>query len=933
MVGLARTTDPLYADYQADLQARRMRRALPTALAFVIGLNTSFLLLDLWTQTDRFWLFFGIRMVWNAAVLVLWWLEKRISPLFATRLACLITGLALVALSGAAGGVTSNYWPAIMVLFLGMPVLLPLNASQSAGLVTALSATFAALPLVTGESPTFHAYIVPVFFVLSAAVECVASSAVLDSMRFTDFRQRLEVEQARDELEKLDEQKSRFTANVHHELRTPLTLMLAPIDGLLGREFGEISEVQESYLRSMHANGLRLLKLINNLLDLAKIEGAQMRIVRRPVQLGQLVERLVEGARPLAERKGVSLSCEGLEGLPEVYLDGDAIEKVLVNLVGNALKFTPADGSIDLRAALEDGDRLHIVVADTGVGLPEDQLERIFDRFAQVDSSSTRRHEGTGIGLALVRELVELHEGRIWAESEGEDRGTQIHVELPRGTVDVEAAEELIDTAAGQHEASVRDADALAKELGVEDRNRDALRMADMSWTVQRHEDTGMSGDAEAADGPDAPTAPEDAPEVLICDDNPDMRRLIAHFVGREFRLRVATNGREGLEAVHERHPDLVLTDVMMPEMSGTELCKMLKEDPETAGIPVLLVTSKAEREMKIEGLELGADDYVTKPFHPRELMARVRSFVKLRCLQQELAVGNARLESTNVELQATLRELREATVQLAQAERLSAVGELAAGVAHEVNNPVNFAMNSLRTLRDYVEDVRTVIEQVTRIDWRDPRQLERELREIEKLRQQMEFDDMADSLCELVDIVNEGLERTHRLVGDLRDLAAPGGGRQADVSLLRGLETTIQLVKHSYRDAQVELEADLPGFIPPVEGDPRALNQVFLNLLKNAAEAFEGPGGTVRVSAEVGEKEIQVRFRDDGPGVPPDVRARIFQPFFTTKSAGKGSGLGLSISRRIVTEHGGSLEVSSEPGEGTTFTVTLPLQDDDRET
>ncbi len=931
MARLAGTRDPLYEDYQAELQGRRMGRALPTALAFVVGLNTAFLVLDLWTQSDRFWVFFAIRMAWNAAVLFVWWLARWMAPLLATRIACLVTGLALVALSGAAGGVTSNYWPAIMVLFLGMPVLLPLNASQSAGIVCSLSAAFAALPLVTGESPSFQTYIVPVFFVLSAAVECVASSAVLDRMRFNDFRQRLEVEQARDELQKLDEQKSRFTANVHHELRTPLTLMLAPIDGLLGGEFGEVSELQRGYLRSMHANGLRLLKLINNLLDLAKIEGGQMRIVRRPVRLAHLVDRLVEGARPLAERKEVSLSAESLEDLPEVYLDADAIEKVLVNLVGNALKFTPAGGSITVRAARAE-DRIHLEVADTGVGVPEDQLERIFDRFAQVDGSSTRRHEGTGIGLALVRELVELHDGRIWAESEGADRGTRMHVDLPIGEVDEEEAQELVDTGQPRELDGGGEENALASDLGVEHRNREALHMADLSWNVHRHEESEAPGRPDGAGEP-APDVPRDAPEVLVCDDNPDMRRLISYFVGREYRVRVAANGREGLEAVRERHPDLVLTDVMMPEMSGTELCQALKTDPETAGIPVLLVTSKAEREMKIEGLELGADDYVTKPFHPRELMARVRSFVKLRCLQQELAVGNARLESTNVELEATLRELREASVQLAQAERLSAVGELAAGVAHEVNNPVNFAMNSLRALRDYVGDVCSVIERVKKLDWSDARQLERELRELEKLRKQVEFDDLADALCELVDIINEGLERTHRLVGDLRDLAAPGGGRQADVSLLRGLETTIQLVKHSYRDAQVTLDTDLPAVMPPIEGDPRALNQVFLNLLKNAAEAFEGPGGTVWVSAETRENEIQVKFRDDGPGVPPDVRARIFQPFFTTKGAGKGSGLGLSISRRIVAEHGGSLELSSEPGQGTTFTVTLPFQGEARET
>ena len=920
----------LYAAYRQELNAERMTHHVRMGAMVSLILQTCFILLDWYAYPEYFGFFLAVRLTLNALLVAIYVRTSATHPVVSEVALCLVMGTGMLALIYGAGATESGYYAGLILVFVGMGVLLPLTALQSAGICGVLLGTFAMAPLFI-PGPTDWATFTPhLVFLSAAAAMSVASCSFLDRTRARDFAQRRAIERARDELAQLDVEKSRFTANVHHELRTPLALMLAPIEGLLGREFGAISDLQERYLRSMHANGLRLLKLINNLLELAKIEGGQLRIRRRPVRLRQLVEQLVEAARPLAERKGVALEARGLDEVPEMYLDPDAMEKVLVNLIGNALKFTDAGGVIEVIAEpAEDG--LRLVVSDTGIGLPPEQLDRIFDRFAQVDGSTTRRHEGTGIGRALVRELVELHGGRIWAESEGLNRGTRICLVLPRGEADAEAAEELVEAAEPAAPARRRDALAeIGSQLGVEDRNRDALRMADLSWTVARHEDAAPDSEREVLVHE---SVPADAPEVLVCDDNPDMRRLVSHFVGREYRVRVAANGREGLEAVRERHPDLVLTDVMMPEMSGTELCQTLKNDPRTAGIPVLLVTSKAEREMKIEGLELGADDYVTKPFHPRELMARVRSFVKLRCLQQELAVGNARLESTNVELEATLRELREATVQLAQAERLSAVGELAAGVAHEVNNPVNFAMNSLRTLRDYVDDVRSVIERISALDWSDPRKLERELRELEKLRKRVEFDDLADSLCELVDIVNEGLERTHRLVGDLRDLAAPAAGRQDGVSLLRGLETTIQLVKHSYRDAGVELEVDLPGALPPVAGDPRALNQVFLNLLKNAAEAFEEPGGTVWVTAEAGESEIQVRFRDDGPGVPADVRARIFQPFFTTKGAGRGSGLGLSISRRIVTEHGGSLELSSEPGQGTTFTVTLPLQGEDRAT
>jgi signal transduction histidine kinase len=737
------------------------------------------------------------------------------------------------------------------------------------------------------------------------------------------------VEKARDALERLDEQKSRFTANIHHELRTPLTLTLAPLEAMLGGEFGALTETQRSYLRSMHSNALRLLKLINNLLDLAKIEGKQLKIHRRQTRISRLIEDLVSSARPLAERKGVALETRGVETLPVVNVDQDAVEKVIVNLVGNSLKFTERGGRIEVSGATLPDGGIELAVSDSGVGLPPDQLERIFDRFAQVDSSNTRRHEGTGIGLALVKELVELHGGRVWAESQGVGHGSCFRIVLPQGETDEQAEEEVFEGSHGQSAALGNTLAAMEGEIEFDSpRQDDALRLTDLERTVERTEKATLP--AESRDAAHASAA---APEVLVVEDNSDMRRLIVDLLGREFRVRAARNGREGLEVARERHPDLVLTDVMMPEMSGTELCAALKTDPETQAIPVMLVTSKAEREMKIEGLELGADDYVTKPFHPRELLARVRSLVRLRRLQSELATRNALLESTNAELEGALSDLRDAGVQLVQAERLAAVGELAAGVAHEVNNPVNFATNALKTLRSYVDDIRRVTGRFAELEWSDPVKLPAQARELQRLEIEVGFDELVGSLGELVEIVTEGLERTHRLVSDLRDFASPGAGRRGEVHLRRGLESTLQLVRHALRQARVEVRVEMEGDLPVLTGDARAINQVFLNLLKNAAEALEGRGGVVTVSAFVDGAWVVVRVRDDGPGVAPELHARLFEPFYSTKEAGRGTGLGLSISRRIVNDHGGSIEVESAPGQGTTFSVRLPVGERERET
>jgi signal transduction histidine kinase len=332
---------------------------------------------------------------------------------------------------------------------------------------------------------------------------------------------------------------------------------------------------------------------------------------------------------------------------------------------------------------------------------------------------------------------------------------------------------------------------------------------------------------------------------------------------------------------------------------------------------------------MKIEGLELGADDYVTKPFHPRELMARVRSLVGVRRLQAELADRNARLLQTNDDLATALADLKETESQLVQSERLAAIGELAAGVAHEINNPVNFATNALTTLRAHVDELRVVLDALTGIDWEEPGGREKGLAEVERLRAEVGFEDLVDALGELVTIVTEGLQRSHRLVGDLQSFASPDAGQRSDVDLRRGLESTVQLLRPTARHAGVSIETDFASGLPTLRGDAPALNQVFLNLLKNSAEALDGRGGTICVGTRLEEASIMIEIRDDGPGIAPELLPRLFEPFFTTKEGGRGTGLGLSICQRIVSEHGGTITVESQLGRGTTFRVSLPLETD----
>ncbi len=925
----------LRAAYRRELIDEFMPRALRSGVLVLFVIQTAFIGVDYLLYHEQWLRFLPVRIALNAVLATVYFKTSRGYPLGSAFAACLTGGVMLLVVVYGTGAANSSYYTGLVLLFVGIPVLVPLSAGQTAGAVSILWAGFAVTPLVQAEPLGWHDYSLSLVFLTAAGFASVMSASVLDQIRLRNFAHRKELEEARDELRQLDEAKSRFTANVHHELRTPLTLMLAPLDSMLAGDFGEVPEGQRGYLSMMRKHALRLLKLINNLLDHARIESGQMELHRRPLEIGRLASEIVESARAMAERKGVDLAVECSPGLPTVNADPEAVEKVLVNLIGNALKFTDPGGRIAVQAAASTGGEeesgVLLTVADTGVGLAPEQLERVFDRFAQVDGSATRRHEGTGIGLSLVRELAVLHGGRAWASSDGPGRGSQFRVFLPIGREDADV-EEVVRGDDGRGISLRQSFDALAGEyaenggetlgaLAGMPRSRDSThdarcQGAELERTVERFEGH------RASFAEDGATAVAWLPDVVVADDNEDLRRLLVHLLGAEFSVRAARNGREALSLIRARPPALVVTDVMMPEMSGTELCEAIKSDPLLAGVPVMLVTSKAEREMKIQGLELGADDYVTKPFHPRELLARARSLVRLRTLQEELAEQNAALDRA-------LQHLRATEVQLIQAERLAAVGELAAGVAHEVNNPVNFALNSLRALQETVKQVREFATRATRIEWDETAKTSDHIAELRALESEIGIEEVASTLDELVSIVIEGLERTSRLVADLRDFGDPGEREPVLVDVAGALLSTLAMVGPLLGNSRVRLEHEIPPELPAVLGDAGALKQLFLNLLKNAAEALEESGGTIQVAATgpPDGREVQVTVADDGPGMEPAIVERIFEPFFTTKPAGRGTGLGLSICRRIAEAHHGALEVSSAPGSGTTFTLRLPVE------
>jgi signal transduction histidine kinase/class 3 adenylate cyclase len=396
---------------------------------------------------------------------------------------------------------------------------------------------------------------------------------------------------ANEQLQEMDRLKNEFFANVSHEFRTPLTLSLGSFNELL--KLSPTVQAREQIQMGLR-NTTQLLFLINEFLDLAKLDGGMMELRKQCIDFAELVRGVAANFE--SERRRIHF--QGGSAPVPIEVDSGQMKKVLFNLLSNAVKFSdPESGKVWIRLASKQ-DRVELEVEDDGIGIPRDQLERIFERFAQVDRGATRRYQGTGIGLTLVKEMVTLHGGTISVESEL-NRGSSFIVSLPRGSATADAI--------------------VTDEEG--------------SVTIPFVEEKISEGTKPAADGSEE----ESGSLVLVVEDNPDMRGYLARIVGRRYRIVLAKDGIEGLEHAKTFHPDLILTDLMMPRMSGHDLLKAVRADDALRSTPVVLLTAQAGTEARLESLKAGADDYIAKPFDENEVLARVTNLIRLRTQEREL--------------------------------------------------------------------------------------------------------------------------------------------------------------------------------------------------------------------------------------------------------------------------------------------------------
>jgi signal transduction histidine kinase len=719
------------------------------------------------------------------------------------------------------------------------------------------------------------------YFLILTGVIIICGNHLFNRLRFREFALRYELDQNREALEEsnrklleLDQIKSRFFANISHELRTPLTLLLAPLESLMKRFNHTLDEDTRNLLGTMHANGMRLLKLINDLLDLVRLESGRMEVKREPIEVAAFAKGLASAARQVADDKRIKLETFVDPALGAVLADHDKLEKIVLNLVFNALKFTPAGGCVSLRAEKQDKEFV-LIVSDTGMGIAAKNLPFIFDRFWQADGSSKRKYQGVGIGLALVKELVEIQKGTVTVESL-EGKGTTFTVRLPYKKAEVVEKEQKPE-AGEEVPGEVEAGGTVTSEEWLANLYRRAELFPALTPLQQSVKPVEFRGNGRRA-------------MLLVADDEPDMLRFLKSQLATQYEVIEAVDGQQAVEKASQFLPDIILLDMMMPEKDGLQACREIRAHTPTQNIPVILLTARADEETKLTALGVGASDFLAKPFSTTELHVRIKNLVESHGYQRKLSRQNQTLEST-------IEQLKDTESQLVQTEKLASLGRMSAGIIHEINNPLNFATTGLFALRH-------------KSKWLAPEQ-------------RGEYD-------EILRDVEEGIKRVRNIVSDLRTFTHPDTEQRDLVDVAEVVGASLRFLSGEWRD-QVRVESKLAER-QTIWANRNKMVHILVNLLQNSLDAlrhkkFAGEQPTIWIEGRVENERSFIVIRDNGTGIDAEHLDKIFDPFFTTKEVGEGMGLGLSICYRIVREYAGRISVRTESGKYCEFTLEFPVK------
>jgi signal transduction histidine kinase len=859
----------------------RLNNLFGLRIATVLGFTfvPAFGILDFLVAPDSYrflWVMRGIATVASLLIFAVTFTaagRQRVMPL--SSISVLVVSLSIAAMVRVLGGYESPYYVGLILLIIVSGTLFTWNLGQSALTNLTIVAFFLVPAFLLDDLTNITTLASNTVFLTTTAIVIIIGQVFNYRLKYREYENSRLVMQAKQDLEeahlqlkKLDRFKSQFFANITHELKTPLAMILSPLELVLAGDLGPLPERQVSTLQSMYRNGLRLLKLIDDLLDLSRLEESRLRLSLAEVDLVAFLRNLVDEAGPLVQRKQIRVAFYSDLEACLLWFDPHRMERVFVNLLSNAAKFTPEGGEI--RVALRDrGGEVEVTVSDTGPGFPADQAESIFQRFYQVDMGGTRKYGGTGIGLALAKDLTDLHGGTIHAQSEP-DRGATFTVTMRKGQDHFRP--EALDRRSANRDVSQlrREGDKGITDWSVGLWNRSEFRLIEIEQATERRI---VERD---------PNESRHAHTILVIEDTPDVVRLIHMSLRQQFRIFTAENGVKGLELAFRERPSLVITDLMMPEMDGLEVTRQLRADPRTQTTPIVMLTARGDVDDRLAGHQSGVNMYLTKPFSPREVLAAVRNLLNIQDLHTDLLMTHS----------------------------LDSVEVLAGGIAHEINNPLNYLKNSLNLVRKDMERAGTLCEEIAGTNG-----AAEESDALKELRERMD---------RMMQTAESGIGRISKTVELLHKYSREGYSRNLlAYDVFGAIRDVVDIVLPATgRRVQVDVRAEGEAKVMCV---PEEIHQVWTNLIQNAIEAAPETTGLVQVNGSLDGEWVVVRFRDNGPGVPAAIREKVFSPFFSTKGPGRGMGMGLTLVRRVIDAVGGTIEINSREGDGAEFVVRLP--------
>jgi len=831
--------------------------------------------------------FFALRVMSAAVLMIIWTALMTSWGKHLHRTLGLCMALPLISsiswMIYAKEGADSPYYAGLNLVMLGAAMLMRWILMDSI-IVVALTLIAYLIACYSHSSATNHSiFFNNLYFLFVTGVFTTAGSWFYNQIRLSEFilRHDLDVnsaelalsnarlEDSNKQLRELDEVKNRFFANISHELRTPLTLLIAPIETLINRGESIQQEEKRDILSTMQANAMRLLKLINDLLDLVRLESGRAQVRNLRTDLKEFMLGLSNAVRTIVNDKHIRMNTHVDSDLGLIMADTEKLERICLNLLFNAIKFTAAGGSVDFNARKE-GSWIIIDVKDTGMGIPAEQLPHIFNRFWQADTSSQRKFQGMGIGLALVKELAEVQGGSVSVASEV-GKGTTMSVKLP------------LETAVNESSANEQPENNGVDKSPSEEWIGELYRRAELFPAITSLHSTMRPTETSFGFGFSK------RPKLLIADDEPDMLRFLRSQLSENFDVLEAVDGQQAVDKACQFLPDIILSDMMMPEKDGLQVCRELRERTSTRIIPVVLLTARADERTKIECLSAGASDFLSKPFSMVEVNVRLKNLVESYQYQKELSVQKQHLE-------AALEQVKETETLLVRNEKLASLGRMSAGLIHEINNPLNYASQGLHLMK-----------------------------RVAPLLPEEEQADFADTLKD----VQDGVNRVVRIISDLRGFTRVTNEMNHVFDIKTVIETAMRFFGSAWKEG-VKHTLTIPSDLN-VKGDSNHFVQVIINLVQNALDAMKSKEYSadnppcIAINAEAIGNRIVITFRDNGPGIPESIRANIFDPFFTTKDVGAGMGLGLGICHRIMAEHGGQIDVRSELGVFTEFVLEFP--------